>query len=85
MGIAPWRDSWASTFDLLDRLGSAREIGSFQASASWTTVMPPAAAALSPFRRSGCSLQPLLLLLSATAAVTVWGHAHPCRRRRRCR
>ena len=78
------RHSRVSTFDLSPRLGSAREIGSTQASASWTLVTPPAAAvaAVAPYRCYGCSLQPPPLLLAATAAVAVFGLACHCRRRR---
>ena len=85
-GIAPKRYSWVSTFNLSPRLGSAREIGSTQTSASLTLVTRPAAAAVAPSRWTGCLLQPPSPPLFAIAAFTVSGRTRRrCRRRRRRR
>ena len=63
--IAFRRHSGVSTFVLSPQLGSAREIGSTQASASWTPVTQPpsaaAAAAVTIARYHHCCRPPTLL------------------------
>ena len=84
------RHSGISTFNLLPQLGSAREIGSNQASASWTPVTPPATA-VAPYRRCGCllPLPPLLPSWAPAAPATTAASAvdcdRRCCRRSRCR
>ena len=77
------RHSRVFTFDLSPWLGSAREIGSTQASALWTLVTPPAAAAAAVARylHSGCPPTLLPPSLDSTDTVSSFGRA----RRRRCR
>ena len=69
------------------RLGSVREIGSTQASVSWTLVklLAAAAAVVSSYRRCGCSVPLLPLSLAASTAGSGSGCAVHCRRRHHMR